>query len=143
MIRNRNNFVANVDEIAPAPVTRDEGWREMDIRFITASVTGCKGLGFFRTVFKPGAAHERHFHPHADEFLYVISGRAAIGAEDSENEALPGTLQIIPAGRVHWLRNLDPAQPVEIVGGYLGVGSLEEAGYEFVGDITEEYQRVH
>lgn len=142
MIHDENNFVAHIEEIAPAPVRRDQGWREMDIRFVTESMTGCGRLGFFRTVFRPGAAHERHFHPNADEFLYVIRGRAAVGAEDEENEATPGTIQIIPAGKVHWLRNLDPEQPVEIVGGYLGVGSLEEAGYEFVGDITKEYQKV-
>jgi quercetin dioxygenase-like cupin family protein len=81
-------------------------------------------------VFPPGAAHEAHRHPNADEFFYVIRGRALLGAEQEEHEAGPGTVEFVPAGKVHWLRNLDSSEPVEVVGGYLGVGSLEEAGYQ-------------
>jgi quercetin dioxygenase-like cupin family protein len=96
----------------------------------------------FRTVFPPGAAHERHLHSRADEFFYVISGRAAAGAGDREQEAVAGTLQWIPRGIVHWLRNLDAVEPVVLVGAYVGAGSLEDSGYEFVSEITDEYRTI-
>ncbi len=143
MIQTENNYVATVNEIEPASLAHGDGWRKMDIRWIvTSALSGVEGFTIFRTVFPPGAAHERHYHPHADEFLYVISGRAAIGAEDEESLAASGTVQVIPRGRIHWLRNLDESEPVELVGGYIGGGSLEEAGYVYVGDITAEFQKV-
>jgi quercetin dioxygenase-like cupin family protein len=134
MLRTTNHYLAQVDEIPPAPVPQEKGWRDMDIRFIaTRELSGSGAVCLFRTVFPPGAAHEKHVHPNADEFIYVISGRAGAGCEGDEFEVGAGSVQIVPKGRVHWLRNLDPQMPVELVGGYLGVGSLEEAGYEFVG----------
>jgi quercetin dioxygenase-like cupin family protein len=135
--------MAHVDEFTPAPVRLDEGWRNMDIRFvITEALAGSKDLCLFRTVFAPGAAHERHTHENAAEFLYVVRGRAAVGAEGDEYEAPAGTLQYIPAGKIHWLRNLDDDEPVELVGGYVGAGDLEGTGYRFISQITEEYRKV-
>jgi quercetin dioxygenase-like cupin family protein len=127
------HYLARVDEVTPAPVPVESGWRDMDIRFIaTRELTGSGAVCIFRTVFPPGAAHEKHVHPNADEFIYMISGRAGAGSGDEEFEVGPG---LVPKGEVHWLRNLDPHQPVELIGGYLGVGSLEEAGYEYVGPV--------
>ena len=142
MIRDENNFITTIDELSPEPLVDDEGWRGMDIRFATGEMTGSETLCFWRTLFPPGMAHERHRHPHATEFLYVIAGRAALGAGAAETVANPGTLQIIPPGKVHWLRNLDADRPVEVVGGYVGAPSLEKAGYVFVGAITDEFRTV-
>jgi quercetin dioxygenase-like cupin family protein len=129
--RSDAHFTIHVDEVEPAAVTADQGWRGMDIRFmITRDAAGTGSVCLFRAVFPPGAAHEPHRHPNADEFFYVIRGRALLGAEREEHEARSGTVEFVPAGRVHWLRNLDTSEPVEVVGGYLGVGSLDEAGYE-------------
>ena len=136
MLRTEKHYLAHVDEITPAPVPLDKGWRDMDIRFIaTRDLTGSDAICLFRTVFPPGAAHDKHVHPHADEFLYVIRGRAGAGCGEEEFEVGPGSVQLVPRGQVHWLRNLDPERPVELVGGYLGVGSLDEAGYDFVGPV--------
>jgi len=136
-------YVVHVDDVDPAPVRLADGWRDMDIRFVvTSDRSGSDEITFFRTVFPPGAAHERHLHTNADEFLYVISGSAAIGAGDREHPAPAGTVQYIPRGVVHWLRNLDPDEPVYLVGGYVGAGSLEASGYEFVSEITPEYRQV-
>lgn len=143
MLRTDDHYMAHVDEFTPAPVGLDEGWRNMDIRFvITEALAGSKDLCLFRTVFAPGAAHERHTHENAAEFLYVVRGRAAVGAEGDEYEAPAGTLQYIPAGKIHWLRNLDDDEPVELVGGYVGAGDLEGTGYRFISQITEEFRKV-
>lgn len=132
----KNHYLTRVEEIAPAVVPPEKGWRDVDIRFIaTRELTGSGAVCLFRTVFPPGAAHEKHVHPNADEFIYVIRGRAGAGCGEEEFEVGPGSVQLVPKGTVHWLRNLDPDQPVELVGGYLGVGSLEEAGYDFRGSV--------
>jgi len=143
LVKNQNHTVINANDVKPAPVGPKDGWVKMDIRFVlTEDVTGSDNLTFFRTIFPPGAAHERHTHPNADEFLYVISGNAAIGSEKEEYPAPAGTVQFIPKGKVHWLRNLDPGEPVVLVGGYLGAGNLSRAGYQFVSQITDEYRQV-
>jgi quercetin dioxygenase-like cupin family protein len=142
VIRNEHHTLVHVDELEPAGVAREDGWRKMDIRFFGGAVNGSKNACFFRTIFPPGAAHERHYHPNADEFIYVISGRAALGTEDEEHEVTAGGMDFVPAGKVHWARNLDQNEPVELVGIYVGGGSLEEAGYEYVGEITEEYRKA-
>lgn len=139
IVRDEDNFVVHVSDVAPAQVSVDGGWRKMDIRFIlTRENSGHDTVCVFRTLFEPGAAHEIHTHPGADEFLYVASGRCMVGAGDKEHEAGPGTLQFIPAGKRHWLRNIDPFEPVELIGGYTNVGSLEEAGYDFIAHLNDQ-----
>jgi quercetin dioxygenase-like cupin family protein len=138
IVRSEDNYLTHVSDFAPAPVTADEGWRKMDIRFIlNREASGHGSVCVFRTLFEPGAAHEIHTHPGADEFLYVVRGRCVVGAGGEEYDAGPGTLQFIPAGKTHWLRNVDPFEPVELIGGYTGVGSLDEAGYEFIEHLTD------
>ena len=143
MIRTEHHTLANIEnDVDVARVGADEGWKQIRIRFFEGQVSGSRNCCMFRASFPPGAAHERHFHPNADEFFYVIGGRAAVGAEDEEHVAVPGMVQFVPAGKVHWLRNLDPEQPVEVVGIYVGGRTLEEAGYEYVGEIEQQHMKV-
>jgi mannose-6-phosphate isomerase-like protein (cupin superfamily) len=138
IVKNEDNFLVHVSDVSPAPVTADRGWRKMDIRFILRDdLSGHSSVCFFRTLFEPGAAHEIHTHPGADEFLYVVRGRCMVGAGDDEFEAGPGSLQFIPKGKKHWLRNVDSFELVEIVGGYAGVGSLQDAGYDFIAHLAD------
>ncbi|HLH68577.1 MAG TPA: cupin domain-containing protein [Candidatus Dormibacteraeota bacterium] len=123
-------FLIHVDDVPPAPVRAEEGWHGLDIRFLVGEDRGAvRSACLFRTLFPAGAAHQPHRHPHADEVLYVVRGRATVGAEGEEREVPAGTAQFVPAGAVHWLRN-QGQETVEVVGAYLGVGSLAEAGYE-------------
>lgn len=143
MIRNEHHTLMNIEQdIDVAGVSPDEGWKQIRIRFFEGRDSGSANCCMFRASFPPGAAHERHFHPNADEFFYLIAGRAAVGAEDEEHVALPGTVQFIPAGKVHWLRNLDPDNPVEVVGIYVGGRTLDEAGYEYVGEIEPQHMKA-
>jgi quercetin dioxygenase-like cupin family protein len=143
MMEETRHFQLHVSEVEPASVKEDEGWRNMDIRFlVTSENAGSTDVCWWRTVFPPGAAHERHYHPNAEEVLYVLRGRGAAGTGNEEREVVPGTVQYIPAGVVHWLRNLNSDEELEIVGCYAGAGGLEGAGYVFVSDITSEYQHV-
>ena len=128
-VHNANHYMVNISDIEPKEVRADQGWISMDIRFpLPIEVARAGGVALFRAVFKPGAEHRAHQHPNADEFFYVIRGRAAIGSGDEVHEVGAGTVELVPRGTTHWLRNLD-SDEVEVLGGYLGVGSLEEAGY--------------
>ena len=130
MIRNEHQYLVNVlEEIEPEEVSRDDGWLGLRIRFLNGDESGSENTCLFRATFPPGATHDKHTHPNADEFFYVISGRAAVGGGEEEHEVGEGTVQFVPAGKVHWLRNLDDEQPVEVIGVYVGGSSLEEAGY--------------
>jgi len=136
------HFQTHVDDVRPADVKSEQGWRAMDIRFLISDRNGgARDCCFWRTVFPPGAAHERHLHPNAEEILYVLRGRGGAGADDEEHEVTPGTAQYIPAGQVHWMRNLSDTQELELVGVY-GAPSLEAAGYVYVSEITNEYRQV-
>jgi mannose-6-phosphate isomerase-like protein (cupin superfamily) len=135
VIRDENQFVVSVDEVEPTAVRREEGWRDMDFRLlVTRERSGFDGATLFRARFSPDAVHERHTHG-VDEVFYIISGHCMIGCEGTEVEAGAGTVQYVPANKVHWLRNIDPVEPVEVVGLYLNSGSLEEAGYTYVGPV--------
>lgn len=137
------HFQLHVSEMEPAPVKTDEGWRDMDIRFLVREDNaGSTEVCWWRTVFSPGSAHERHYHPNAAEVLYVIRGRGGAGTGELEHEVTEGTVQYIPKGAVHWLRNLSEDEELEIVGCYAPAGNLEQAGYEFVSEITDEYRQV-
>lgn len=143
MAQESEHFQVHVSEVESAPVRLEDGWRDMDIRFmVRGDNAGAKSICWWRTVFPPGAAHERHYHPNAEEVLYILRGRGAAGTGNEEHEMTPGTVQFIPAGATHWLRNADDHEEMEIVGCYAGVTSLEDAGYVFVSEISEEYRTV-
>jgi quercetin dioxygenase-like cupin family protein len=143
MTQHVEHFQIHHDEMEPAPVRAEDGWKRMDIRFlINKDNAGSRHACFWRTVFPPGAAHERHTHPNAAEILYVVRGRGAAGTETEEHEAPAGTAIYVPPGAVHWFRNLDPDNETEIVGCYAPGGSLDDAGYEYIGEITAEYRTV-
>jgi quercetin dioxygenase-like cupin family protein len=143
MSRRSNHFQIHVSELAPADVAAEAGWVEMDIRFLVrGDNAGSESVCLWRTIFPPGAAHARHYHPNAEEALYVIRGRGAAGAEDEEHEVGSGTAVFVPAGVTHWFRNPSATEEVEIVGCYSPASSLADAGYVFVGEITDEQRTV-
>lgn len=142
MIRNDDGLVVHMDEVQPFQPSSDSGLSGLELRFISGSMSGCDGLCLFRTIFEPGGGNPRHIHPNADEFLYVIKGRAALGVENTEHVGSPGTVHMIPAGKTHWLRNLEKEQVVEVIGGYIGVPSRDAAGYIRVGDVSEQYRKL-
>jgi oxalate decarboxylase len=58
----------------------------------------------------PGALRELHWHPNADEWLYVIHGRVRIGVFGSSGRAKtlefkPGEVAYIPRGFGHYIEN--------------------------------------
>jgi mannose-6-phosphate isomerase-like protein (cupin superfamily) len=132
MVKDEGQLLSTLDEIALADVRREDGWRGLQIRFFGAELTGSSSACLFHAEFPPGAAHEAHVHPNADEYYFIVSGSAVAGTATGEHPVGAGSVHFVPAGSPHWLRNDDAHTPVVVVGVYTGVGSLEEAGYERV-----------
>jgi oxalate decarboxylase len=60
---------------------------------------------------KPGAIREPHWHPHANEWLYYIAGRARMtlfgsGGRARTEEFGPGDAGYIPQGFGHYIENV-------------------------------------
>jgi mannose-6-phosphate isomerase-like protein (cupin superfamily) len=132
VLREQHQLLLTIDEVEPAPVREADGWQGLKIRFVGADITGAAGACLFHAEFPPGATHQPHVHPHADEYYCVISGTGMAGTGASEHPVQAGAVHYVPAGSVHWLRNTDGKVPIVVVGIYAGVGSLAEAGYERV-----------
>ena len=140
-------FKVSVDDVKVAPAAKsDVGFANMDIRFlITDKTAGAEELSLFRTVFPPGfSAHQKHYHADIEEVMFGIRGRGVVGIEDPDGKAeeveiSPGVAVFVPANYVHWFRNLDPNEEVEICGVYSApdAGEYKPEDYVYIGEITE------
>jgi oxalate decarboxylase/phosphoglucose isomerase-like protein (cupin superfamily) len=142
----------SIDDVKPAAAAKsDIGFANMDIRFlITDKTAGATELSLFRTVFPPGfSAHQKHFHVDIEEVIFGIRGRGVVGIEEPdgkahEYEVSPGVAVFIPKDCVHWFRNLDPNEEVEICGVYSApdAGEYKPEDYKYVGEITERDKKL-
>jgi quercetin dioxygenase-like cupin family protein len=102
----------------------------MQVQFLIDEATAGSGrLVVGRTLLPPGARHERHRHPHADEFFVVMSGGGMVYTDDEDEPAGEGDVVMTPAGHWHGFDNTSD-QDVLLIWGWSGAGSLEAAGYE-------------
>jgi oxalate decarboxylase/phosphoglucose isomerase-like protein (cupin superfamily) len=142
----------SIDDVKPAVAAKsDIGFANMDIRFlITDKTAGATELSLFRTVFPPGfSAHQKHFHVDIEEVIFGIRGRGVVGIEKpdgkaDEYEISPGVAVFIPKNYIHWFRNLDPDEEVEICGVYSApdAGDYKPEDYKYVGEITEKDKKL-
>ena len=147
-----HKYRVSVDDVGiAASAKRDIGFANMDIRFlITDKGSGAQELSLFRTVFPPGfSAHQKHCHIDIEEVIFGIRGRGAVGmelpsGEANEYEISPGVAVFIPKNCVHWFRNLDPNEEVEICGAYSApdAGDYKPEDYKYVGEITESDKKL-
>ena len=108
----------------------DEGWVDMKVQFLVDAVrAGSEGLLLGWTVLPPGARHDRHRHPNADEFFVVLSGHGLIYTEGEDQPASEGDVVLTRRGHWHGFNNTGD-EDVTLVWGWSGAGSLEDAGYE-------------
>jgi quercetin dioxygenase-like cupin family protein len=124
-------FRTNIRDVpAEKNLRRDEGWVDMHVQFLIDERTaGSQQLLVGRTVLPPGARHERHSHPHADEFLVVMSGRGIVYTDTGEEPSVSGDVIFTPAGHTHGFNNTSEEE-VLLIWGWSGAGSLDAAGYE-------------
>ena len=125
----------HLDDVQPENMDEGDGWMISDFRLPIGRHTGCDTT-LFRARFMPGAVHKKHAHKDCEEIYYVISGHGLAGAGDDRVEVVGGHFHYIPAGVEHWLHNLSDTEPIEVVGIYIGAGTVAETGYTYLGDVT-------
>lgn len=108
----------------------DEGWVDMRVQFLVDKArAGSEHFLLGWTVMPPGARHERHRHPHAEEFFIVLSGHGLVYTDGEDRPAREGDVVFTRRGHWHGFNNTGD-ESVTLVWGWSGAGSLEDAGYE-------------
>ncbi len=128
-------IMVHLENVPAERMDAAKGWSISDFRLPLGRHNGSSST-LFRARFLPGAVHRKHRHERCEEIYYVISGHGLAGAGGSKSEVRGGHFHHIPAGVEHWLVNHDPDVPVEVVGIYVGAGSVDDTGYAYCGDVT-------
>lgn len=106
------------------------GFTDMGVRWLATSDTvGSSKLVVATSTFSPSGQHEAHRHPHADEFFLVTEGGGHHQSPQGPIRMDVGDLVLVPAGEWHGYRTAEETVTTSIYG-YLGAGSLQQAGYE-------------
>jgi quercetin dioxygenase-like cupin family protein len=101
----------------------------MDVRWlITKDTVGAAKTVFGVTRFPPGARHELHRHPNAEEVEYLVSGSGVAYVGDDAVELGPGEAVFVPQNAYHGFENNTGSETV-MAWCYAGAASLEEAGF--------------
>lgn len=124
-------FRINRDEVPEVGgLKAEEGWVDMKVQFLIDKLRADSDdllLGW--TVLPPGARHERHRHPNADEFFVVLTGSGVVYTDEEDQPAGEGDVVFTRRGHWHGFNNTGEVD-VTLVWGWSGAGSLEAAGYE-------------
>jgi quercetin dioxygenase-like cupin family protein len=114
---------------ASDPGIPERGWLDMDVRWlVTESSVGAKHGVFGVTIFPPGARHELHRHPNAEEVEYLLSGNGIAYLDDDAIELGPGEAVFVPRNSYHGFENTSDGEVV-MAWTYAGAASLEAAGF--------------
>lgn len=73
-------------------------------------------LAFGTATFPKGGGHASHRHPNAEEFIYVVSGKATQAVVDETFDMGPGDCAHIPRDAVHSTMNVGDGELVILVG---------------------------
>lgn len=106
-----------------------DGWNDMDVKWlVTAETVGAESSVFGITVFPPGAKHDIHRHPNAEEIEYIVSGSGVAAVGDDDVQIGAGEMVFVPRNEYHGFHNTSDEETV-MVWTYAPAASLAEAGY--------------
>jgi mannose-6-phosphate isomerase-like protein (cupin superfamily) len=128
--------LVHYDDVAPLRMDEKAGWSITDFRMPIGRHTG-SSTALFWAKFMPGAVHRKHRHENCEELYYVIRGHGLAGAGSDRAEVRGGHVHYIPRGVEHFMYNLSRTEPLEVIGVYVGAGSVPETGYVYTGDVSE------
>src|SRR5207342_3216387 len=112
-----------------AALRAEDGWVDMDVRWLlTRETVGAEHSVFGITVFPPGAKHDIHRHPNAEEVEYLMSGSGIAYVGDDAVELGPGEAVFVPQNEYHGFENTSDGEVV-MAWYYAGAASLDDAGF--------------
>lgn len=74
-------------------------------------IVPCDQLLLVRATLDPGRCHPFHHHPHREEIIYILSGRAEQWCGTERRLLTAGEMVLIPKGEIHGTYNPHP-EPV-------------------------------
>ncbi len=92
---NERRFVQIADAIRETNPWTNNEW------LCRPDVVGADKLLLVRANMDPGRCHSFHFHPHREEIIYVIYGRAEQWVGEEYRILSAGEMAHIPAGTIH------------------------------------------
>ena len=121
----------HVDSFAPDQTLKaEDGWVDMNVKFlITDDSVNAQQTVFGITIFPPGAKHDIHRHPNAEETEYIIEGEGIARVGDDDVKMGPGDIVFVPANDYHGFYNTSETERAVMIWCYGGAASLEHAGY--------------
>jgi len=126
---DQHPYTVVVDATAPDPGMPDRGWLDMDVRWlVTKDTVGSTNTVFGVTFFPPGAKHDIHRHPNAEEVEFLVSGSGIAYVGDDAVELGPGEAVFVPQNEYHGFENTSNGEVV-MAWYYAGAASLEDAGF--------------
>lgn len=115
---------------ADGTLRAEDGWVDMNVKFlITKDSVGASETVFGITIFPPGAKHDIHRHPKAEETEYIVEGHGIARVGDDDVEMGPGDIVFVKADDYHGFYNTSETERAVMIWCYGGAASLEEAGY--------------
>jgi quercetin dioxygenase-like cupin family protein len=115
---------------ADGTLKAEDGWIDMNVKFlITEDSVGAEKSVFGITIFPPGAKHDIHRHPNAEETAYIVEGNGIARIGDDEVPMGPGDIVFSATNEYHGFHNTSDTERAVMVWTYGGAPSLEKAGY--------------
>jgi len=129
--------LAHVDDIRPENMQAGAGWAISEFRLPISGRNG-SGTTIFHSIFRPGSTHAKHLHRNCDEIAVYLKGHGVVGQEGECTEVRPGHCRVMPQGAVHFFHNETKNEDGLVIGFYVGAKSVDDTGYEFHGQVTED-----
>lgn len=131
VVHDDHPMKVHVDSFAPDGSLRaEDGWVNMNVKFlITRETVQAERTVFGVTIFPPGAMHDIHRHPNAEETEYIIEGHGVARVGDDDVAMGPGDVVFVKTNDDHGFHNTSTTQRAVMVWCYGGAASLSEAGY--------------
>ena len=125
-IHDTHPMKVHVDSFhADGTLKAEDGWVDMNVKFlITRDSVNAQQTVFGITVFPPGAKHDIHRHPHAEETEYVVEGHGIARVGEDDVAMGPGDIVFVPTDAYHGFYNTSETERAVMVWCYGGAGTL-------------------
>ena len=133
----REGILVNVADVKPLQLDPAQGWGVSDFRLPIGRHNGSSTAQYWAT-FSPGAVQKKHRLDNCEELYYVVRGRGVVGAGEDRAEIRAGHVHYLGKGVERFMQNTSSTEPLEVIGIYVGAGSIEETGYVYTGEVTDK-----